>query len=223
MNFCTGSLQNRYIYGILPKGPYPPCLRMADRAHLAGYPRYDIQHQFINLLLINMRTFAGPFFAKSLKLGTFPGPRFKSKDFPINKNCMWVLIKRKIPSDIKRLLTHAVLLCSITIVTSRTALTVEPLGVEHTPQALARRGITAAWHIRVNVIVASTSLALAALLQGITEEVFFTTVTTDTLNHNSMSVYSHTKRMILTVATFHQDNKWWIWFSMNWVNPFPAG
>ena len=27
------------IDGILPKGPYPPCLRMADRAHLAGYPR----------------------------------------------------------------------------------------------------------------------------------------------------------------------------------------
>ena len=33
--------QNRYhIDGILPKGPYPPCLRMADRALLTGYPRY---------------------------------------------------------------------------------------------------------------------------------------------------------------------------------------
>ena len=34
--------RNRYhslIDGILPKGPYPPCLRMADRALLAGYPR----------------------------------------------------------------------------------------------------------------------------------------------------------------------------------------
>ena len=29
-----------YHDGILPKGPYPPCLRMADRALLAGYPRY---------------------------------------------------------------------------------------------------------------------------------------------------------------------------------------
>ena len=29
-----------HIEGILPKGPYPPYLRMADRAHLAGYPRY---------------------------------------------------------------------------------------------------------------------------------------------------------------------------------------
>ena len=29
-----------YIDGILPKGPNPPCLRMADRALLAGYPRY---------------------------------------------------------------------------------------------------------------------------------------------------------------------------------------
>ena len=28
------------IDGILPKGPYPACLRMADRALLAGYPRY---------------------------------------------------------------------------------------------------------------------------------------------------------------------------------------
>ena len=26
--------------GSLPKGPYPPCLRMADRALLIGYPRY---------------------------------------------------------------------------------------------------------------------------------------------------------------------------------------
>ena len=35
--FCLGS---SYIEGILPKGPYPPCLRMADRALLAGNPRY---------------------------------------------------------------------------------------------------------------------------------------------------------------------------------------
>ena len=33
-------LSGAYIDGILPKGPYPPCLRMADRALLAGYPRY---------------------------------------------------------------------------------------------------------------------------------------------------------------------------------------
>ena len=30
------------IEGILPKGPYPPCLRMADKALLAGYPRSDV-------------------------------------------------------------------------------------------------------------------------------------------------------------------------------------
>ena len=30
-----------YIEGILLKGPYPPCLRMADRALLTGYPRYN--------------------------------------------------------------------------------------------------------------------------------------------------------------------------------------
>ena len=27
------------VDGILPKGPYPPCLGMADMALLAGYPR----------------------------------------------------------------------------------------------------------------------------------------------------------------------------------------
>ena len=32
------------IEGILPKGSYPPCWRMADRALLAGYPR-NITHQ----------------------------------------------------------------------------------------------------------------------------------------------------------------------------------
>ena len=36
-------LRNEYIDGILPKGPYPPCLRMADRALLAGYPRYQFK------------------------------------------------------------------------------------------------------------------------------------------------------------------------------------
>ena len=34
------TLSLRHIEGILPKGPHPPCLRMADRALLAGYPRY---------------------------------------------------------------------------------------------------------------------------------------------------------------------------------------
>ena len=29
-----------HINGILPKGPYLPCLHMADRALLAGYPQY---------------------------------------------------------------------------------------------------------------------------------------------------------------------------------------
>ena len=32
--------QWRYIEVILPKGPYPPCLRMADKSILTGYPRY---------------------------------------------------------------------------------------------------------------------------------------------------------------------------------------
>ena len=37
-----------FIDGILPKRPYPPCLCMADRALLAGYPRY------VNVMLQNI-------------------------------------------------------------------------------------------------------------------------------------------------------------------------
>ena len=29
-----------HFEGTMPKGPYPPCLRMSDRALLAGYPRF---------------------------------------------------------------------------------------------------------------------------------------------------------------------------------------
>ena len=32
--------------GILPKGPYPSCLRMADRALLTGYPRTQVNDAF---------------------------------------------------------------------------------------------------------------------------------------------------------------------------------
>ena len=35
-------LASPHIDGILPKEPYPPCLGMADRALLAGYPRYHL-------------------------------------------------------------------------------------------------------------------------------------------------------------------------------------
>ena len=42
-NPCNSSVYDRHrhdqVDGILPKGPYLPCLRMADRALLAGYPR----------------------------------------------------------------------------------------------------------------------------------------------------------------------------------------
>ena len=31
--------EDLYVDGVLPKGPYPPCLRMADRTLLAGYHR----------------------------------------------------------------------------------------------------------------------------------------------------------------------------------------
>ena len=38
------------IDGILPKGPNPPCVRMADRALLAGYPR-DVNKTHLSVLL----------------------------------------------------------------------------------------------------------------------------------------------------------------------------
>ena len=49
-NFSVTVPRVAYINGILPKGPYPPCLRMADRALLAGYPRY-ILYMCENILL----------------------------------------------------------------------------------------------------------------------------------------------------------------------------
>ena len=36
------------IDDILPKGPYPPWLRMTDRALLAGYPRYH-EYRMLNI------------------------------------------------------------------------------------------------------------------------------------------------------------------------------
>ena len=41
LRLCTILFRKTYIEGILPKGTYPPCLRMADKALLAGYPRYN--------------------------------------------------------------------------------------------------------------------------------------------------------------------------------------
>ena len=36
-----------YIEGILPKGPYPPCFHMADRALLAGYTKFIMFYQVL--------------------------------------------------------------------------------------------------------------------------------------------------------------------------------
>ena len=45
-----------YIEGILPKGPYPPCLCMADRALLAGYPRYYRAYPITLIICMPMLT-----------------------------------------------------------------------------------------------------------------------------------------------------------------------
>ena len=39
IRLCTNTLGSSYLEGILPKGPYLPCVSMAGRALLAGYPR----------------------------------------------------------------------------------------------------------------------------------------------------------------------------------------
>ena len=36
-----------HVDGILPEGPYPPCLRMADRDLLAGYPRCKVSSYLV--------------------------------------------------------------------------------------------------------------------------------------------------------------------------------
>ena len=48
-----------HINGILPKGPYPPCLRMADRALLAGYPRYIQDRNLVIIVAADARPLAG--------------------------------------------------------------------------------------------------------------------------------------------------------------------
>ena len=56
----------RYIEGILPKGPYLPCVSMASRALLAGYHRYVMtvsssdQQSFKNQVGIGFRRPKGP-------------------------------------------------------------------------------------------------------------------------------------------------------------------
>ena len=41
------------IDGILPKGPYPPCLRMADKALLGGYPRYFYTNSTFRVMCVH--------------------------------------------------------------------------------------------------------------------------------------------------------------------------
>ena len=40
-----------HIDGILPKGSYPPCLRMVDRTPFAGYPRYVMASSWVTTCL----------------------------------------------------------------------------------------------------------------------------------------------------------------------------
>lgn len=60
------------------------------------------------------------------------------------------------------MLTKTALFGGITIVTSHTMLAAETFSVVQTLEALACAGVTTAWYIRINVIVAYTSHTAAA-------------------------------------------------------------
>ena len=70
--FCMDTPEHRRLVhscthvtdGILPKGPYPPCLCMADKALLAGYPRlwYILQRMHIVLFCCVLLWFYHQFF-----------------------------------------------------------------------------------------------------------------------------------------------------------------
>ena len=58
MDQCGSVISWWHFDGILPKGPYPPCLCMADRALLAGYPWFPVHLQILLLLVWVYATFA---------------------------------------------------------------------------------------------------------------------------------------------------------------------
>ena len=89
-----------HIEGILPKGPYLPCVSMAGRALLAGYHWYDISlclHPNINVVVIPT-VFCG--WVKSCPLVTdakflsdvITKNRMKKINSRLNSNCQWKFI-----------------------------------------------------------------------------------------------------------------------------------
>ena len=70
----SGRLGNQYIEGILPKGPYPPCVSMAGRALLAGYTRY-ISNEYWHRWL-----YVGTFLRNKHHLQAQNGSRCSSRD-----------------------------------------------------------------------------------------------------------------------------------------------
>ena len=63
-----------YIEGILPKGPYLPCVSMAGRALLAGYPRYVMNSKNIIVLVTQIKHYArlAWYFVSSLYWNPYP-------------------------------------------------------------------------------------------------------------------------------------------------------
>ena len=65
MRYYNCTLFDPHIDGILLKGSYPPCLRMADRALLAGYPRYLVCDFYQNMTLYVELVLIRPLFSGS--------------------------------------------------------------------------------------------------------------------------------------------------------------
>ena len=50
--FTIANYQNMHTEGILPKGPYQPCVSMVGRALLAGYDRYTVDIYMTGVCLV---------------------------------------------------------------------------------------------------------------------------------------------------------------------------
>ena len=81
-----------HIDGILPKGLYPPCLRMADRALLAVYPRYICVCKIQDMWKLSPTALV----STSFRQHGFSGPLHKGRIMQILQNLTFFL--KEIPA-----------------------------------------------------------------------------------------------------------------------------
>ena len=82
---CLQACQNVNIEGILPKGSYLPCVSMAGRALLAGYPRYvPIYTRCRDAYQISERYGSSKYISRGLEMSRDLGVR-RLNSTPLNK------------------------------------------------------------------------------------------------------------------------------------------